>query len=34
MVTTDGHLWLVMEHVPARTLSEVVAADGPLEPTR
>ena len=26
--------WLVMEHVPGRTLSEVVAADGPLSPTR
>jgi serine/threonine protein kinase len=26
--------WLVMEHVQGRTLSEVVAADGPLSPTR
>ena len=26
--------WLVMEHVEGRTLSEVVAADGPLSPAR
>ncbi|RYC14550.1 serine/threonine-protein kinase [Nocardioides zhouii] len=26
--------WLVMEHVQGRTLSEVVAADGPLSPAR
>ena len=26
--------WLVMEHVQGRTLSEVVAADGPLSPSR
>lgn len=26
--------WLVMEHVQGRTLSEVVATDGPLSPTR
>ncbi|GGO22134.1 serine/threonine-protein kinase [Micromonospora parathelypteridis] len=33
VLSTAGHLWLVMEHVPSRTLSEVVAADGPLAPT-
>ncbi|MEW2143327.1 serine/threonine-protein kinase [Micromonospora vinacea] len=33
VLSTDGHLWLVMEHVPARSLSEVVATDGPLVPT-
>jgi eukaryotic-like serine/threonine-protein kinase len=32
VVGTDGHLWLVMEHVPSRTLDEAVAADGPLAP--
>ncbi|MDG4800043.1 protein kinase [Micromonospora sp. WMMD980] len=31
-LSTDGYLWLVMEHVPSRTLSEVVATDGPLAP--
>ncbi|MFI5928282.1 serine/threonine-protein kinase [Micromonospora sp. NPDC051543] len=30
VLSTDGHLWLVMEHVPSRSLSEAVAADGPL----
>ncbi|MDG4811144.1 serine/threonine-protein kinase [Micromonospora sp. WMMD1120] len=33
VLSTDGHLWLVMEHVPSRPLAEVVAADGPLAPT-
>lgn len=33
VLSTAGHLWLVMEHVPSRTLSAVVDADGPLAPT-
>ncbi|MER7586323.1 serine/threonine-protein kinase [Micromonospora sp. NPDC127501] len=32
VLSTDGYLWLVMEHVPSRSLSEVVATDGPLAP--
>ncbi|MEU8111236.1 serine/threonine-protein kinase [Micromonospora sp. NPDC048947] len=32
VLSTDGYLWLVMEHVAARPLSEVVATDGPLAP--
>ena len=28
------HVWLVMEYVPSRTLSEIVRADGPLPPVR
>ncbi|WP_433534515.1 serine/threonine-protein kinase [Micromonospora sp. CA-249363] len=32
VLSADGYLWLVMEHVPSRSLSEVVAADGPLAP--
>ncbi|MGW5561147.1 serine/threonine-protein kinase [Micromonospora sp. NPDC003944] len=32
VLSTDGHLWLVMEHVPSRSLSETVATDGPLAP--
>ncbi|MET8039240.1 serine/threonine-protein kinase [Micromonospora sp. NPDC005215] len=32
VLSADGHLWLVVEHVPSRSLSEVVAADGPLAP--
>ncbi|WP_328653386.1 serine/threonine protein kinase [Micromonospora sp. NBC_00330] len=32
VLSTDGYLWLVMEHVPSRSLSEVVASDGPLAP--
>src|SRR3954454_3292889 len=30
----DGHPWIVLEHVPSRSLQEVLAADGPLEPRR
>ena len=31
----DGdHVWLVMEHVPSRTLSAVLADEGPLPPRR
>lgn len=32
--TLDGHVWLVLEHVPSRTLAELVAEGGRLEPTR
>lgn len=32
VLSADGYLWLVMEHVPSRSLSEVVATDGPLAP--
>ncbi|SBT65806.1 Serine/threonine protein kinase [Micromonospora sediminicola] len=32
VVSADGCLWLVMEHVPSRSLAEVVAAGGPLAP--
>lgn len=28
------HVWLVMEHVPSRTLEELVREDGPLAPRR
>ncbi|HSO65356.1 MAG TPA: serine/threonine-protein kinase, partial [Ornithinibacter sp.] len=28
------HLWLVMEYVPGRTLSEITAAEGPMDPLR
>ena len=30
----DGDVWLVMEHLPSRTLREIVRADGPLSPAR
>ncbi|MBE1489647.1 serine/threonine-protein kinase [Plantactinospora soyae] len=30
VLSADDHLWLVMEHVPARSLSDVIAANGPL----
>ncbi|MEO5651349.1 MAG: serine/threonine-protein kinase, partial [Marmoricola sp.] len=32
VVEDSGHLWLVMEHVPGRSLSEVIKQDGPLDP--
>ncbi|MEU1589597.1 serine/threonine-protein kinase [Micromonospora sp. NPDC005710] len=32
VLSADGCLWLVMEHVPSRSLSAVVAVDGPLAP--
>jgi serine/threonine protein kinase len=31
---TDGHPWIVLEHVPSRSLQEVLDADGPLPPRR
>ena len=34
VVEEDGRPWLVMELVEARTLAQVVAADGPLSPGR
>lgn len=30
----DDHVWLVMEYVPGRTLSEILAQEGPLAPER
>ena len=33
-VEEDGRTWLVMEYVPSRTLAEILAAEGPLEPRR
>ncbi|WP_134739636.1 serine/threonine-protein kinase [Nocardioides sp. 503] len=33
-VEEGDHLWLVMEYVPGRTLSELVADEGPLPPDR
>ena len=32
VVEEDGAIWLVMEHVPGRSLSEIIKQDGPLEP--
>lgn len=32
VVEEAGHIWLVMEHVPGRSLSEIIHEDGPLEP--
>ncbi|QSR30644.1 hypothetical protein CFI00_09075 [Nocardioides sp. S5] len=34
LVQDEDCYWLVMEHVEGRTLTEVVVAEGPLEPTR
>ncbi len=33
-VEEGDHLWLVMEYVPGRTLSEITAAEGPMDPLR
>ena len=33
-IEEDDHLWLVMEYVPGRTLAQLLAAEGPLEPAR
>jgi len=30
----DGHVWLVMEYVPSRTLSAIIREDGPVSPRR
>lgn len=32
VVEDAGHIWLVMEHVPGRSLSEIIKQDGPLPP--
>ena len=32
VVEEDGRPWLVMEHVPSRSLQQVLAEDGPLSP--
>ena len=32
VVEDSGHIWLVMEHVPGRSLSEIIKQDGPLDP--
>jgi serine/threonine protein kinase len=32
VVEDHGAIWLVMEHVPGRSLSEIIKQDGPLEP--
>ncbi len=33
VVEEDGAIWLVMEHVPGRSLSQIIKRDGPLDPT-
>ncbi len=33
-IEEDDHIWLVMEYVPGRTLSEMMSAEGPLPPAR
>ena len=33
-VEDDGRTWLVMEYLPSRTLAELLAAEGPLDPRR
>lgn len=32
VVEEAGHIWLVMEHVPSRSLSDLIKQDGPLHP--
>lgn len=32
VVEEAGSIWLVMEHVPSRSLSDIIKQDGPLEP--
>src|SRR6478736_1222345 len=32
VVQEAGHIWLVMEHVPGRSLSQIIKQDGPLDP--
>jgi hypothetical protein len=34
VLQADGRTWIVMEYVRSRSLQEVVAADGPLDPAR
>ena len=33
VVEENGSIWLVMEHVPGRSLSEIIKEDGPLDPS-
>ena len=33
-IEEGDHIWLVMEYVPGRTLSEMMSAEGPLSPAR
>ena len=33
-IEEGDHIWLVMEYVPGRTLTEIVAQDGPISPER
>ena len=33
-IEEGDHIWLVMEYVPGSTLSQIVAANGPMEPER
>ena len=33
-VEEDDHVWLVMEYLPGRTLSQIVAEEGPIAPER
>jgi hypothetical protein len=34
VVEEDDHIWLVMEHVPSRTLAQLIRSEGPLSPER
>ena len=34
VVEEDGSIWLVMEHVPSRSLADIIKQDGPLPPER
>jgi eukaryotic-like serine/threonine-protein kinase len=34
VISADGRVWIVMEHVPSRSLQEVIRTEGPLEPRR
>ncbi|HEX4977159.1 MAG TPA: serine/threonine-protein kinase [Nocardioides sp.] len=33
VIEEDGSIWLVMEHVPSRSLAQILSDTGPLEPT-
>jgi serine/threonine protein kinase len=34
VVEEDGSIWLVMEHVPSRSLADIIKHDGPLPPAK
>ncbi len=34
VVEENDHIWLVMEHVPSRTLAQLIRSEGPLSPER